>query len=46
MRGLVTGERSKAEKAAVIMRLRQKEEETRKYGAPLGQVGRGLVIVV
>jgi hypothetical protein len=29
--------RSKDEKAAVIMRLRKREEETKKYGAPVGQ---------
>ena len=38
-RGLATNAaRSKEEKAALIMRLRQREEETKKYGAPLGQV--------
>jgi hypothetical protein len=37
-RELSTDERSKQEKQALIMRLRQKEEETKKYGAPLGQV--------
>jgi hypothetical protein len=38
-RGLASGtSRSKEEKAAIIMRLRQREEETKKYGAPLGQV--------
>jgi hypothetical protein len=30
--------RTKQEKEALIMRLRQKEEETKRYGAPLGQV--------
>jgi hypothetical protein len=40
-RGLASGTdargRSKEEKAAIILRLRQREEETKKYGAPLGQ---------
>lgn len=40
-RGLTSGAdargRSKEEKAAIILRLRQREEETKKYGAPLGQ---------
>ena len=40
-RGLTSGGdargRSKEEKAAIILRLRQREEETKKYGAPLGQ---------
>mmetsp|Transcript_15461 Transcript_15461/g.22671 ORF Transcript_15461/g.22671 Transcript_15461/m.22671 type:complete len:88 (+) Transcript_15461:1-264(+) len=36
-RGLATGLRTKDEKAALIMRLRAREEESKKYGAPLGQ---------
>jgi len=38
MRGLASAGRTKAEKEALIMRMRQREEETKKYGAPLGQV--------
>ena len=33
----MTPNKSKDEKAAVIMRLRRREEETKKYGAPAGQ---------
>lgn len=43
-RGLASGAgshlargKSKEEKVAIILRLRQREEETKKYGAPLGQ---------
>ena len=37
-REMQTSGRSKEEKQALIMRLREKEEQTKKYGAPLGQV--------
>jgi len=49
----VTDNRSQKEKAAIILRMRQKEEETKKYGAPkfqalffamggIGAVGMGI----